>query len=251
MWDLVPRPRIEPLAPCTGSAESCPLDHQGSTSFLECLLSTLSWLSSTYPSWPWFHYYFLRKAFWNRSLNELLPIPPLDNIVLLQVARTYLFVCLTSHSSFCINKLCVIRYHVCLVHLVPNTVPGDLIFLKNRWRNAKRIVEIRNSCSSWLQSLEVEWGCNSSRHSDGWVKGGDACTKLMEQSCSRGLRAVWFQACAPRGHAQAHEPSAQQPCVNQGDIREAWWSPQLSNLGNGLHTACEWQARPFVPVCQR
>ena len=62
-WDLVPWPQIEPLPLCIGSTESCPLDHQGSTLFLECLLSTLSWLSPSYPSWPWFHYYFLRKAF--------------------------------------------------------------------------------------------------------------------------------------------------------------------------------------------
>ena len=108
-WDLVPCPRIEPLPPCIGSAESCSLDRQGSTLFLECLLSTLFWLSPTYPSWPWFHYYFLRKAFWNLSLSELIPLPPLDSIVLLQVVRTYLFVCWISHSLFCINKLCVIR----------------------------------------------------------------------------------------------------------------------------------------------
>ena len=30
MWDLVPRPGLEPQAPCIGSAESYPLDHQGS-----------------------------------------------------------------------------------------------------------------------------------------------------------------------------------------------------------------------------
>ena len=29
-WDLVPWPGIEPWAPCLGSAESYPLDHQGS-----------------------------------------------------------------------------------------------------------------------------------------------------------------------------------------------------------------------------
>ena len=30
MWDLVPRPGIEPGPPCIGSVESYPLDHQGS-----------------------------------------------------------------------------------------------------------------------------------------------------------------------------------------------------------------------------
>ena len=32
MWDLVPWPGIEPRAPCIGSVESSPLDHQGSLS---------------------------------------------------------------------------------------------------------------------------------------------------------------------------------------------------------------------------
>ena len=38
MWDLVPRPGIEPRPPAFGSVESRPLDHQGSPSFTFLIL---------------------------------------------------------------------------------------------------------------------------------------------------------------------------------------------------------------------
>ena len=44
MRDLVPRPGIETWAPCTGSTESYPVDHQGSPTTTVNILAYLPYL---------------------------------------------------------------------------------------------------------------------------------------------------------------------------------------------------------------